>query len=263
MIEFILNLKVRNECLFQFGTINFILALFFLGLTKYSNMQLNNISAWFKPFKFASSIGLYSWTMAWYCFYLPNFNIILFNYSVIILLGFEIIYIALQASKGQLSHFNISTPLYSTLFFFMGFAASVISAYTGFVGYLFFIHQFPELPEYYVWAIRLGIIIFVVFSFEGFLMGSRLSHTIGGKDGSPGIPILNWSKKFGDPRIAHFIGMHALQVLPFLAFYFLKNTYAVFIISILYGLLATFTLAQAIKGKPLFKESKKQIEERE
>jgi len=49
MIEFILNLKVRNECLFQFGTINFILALFFLGLTKYSNMQLNNISAWFKP----------------------------------------------------------------------------------------------------------------------------------------------------------------------------------------------------------------------
>jgi hypothetical protein len=93
MIEFILSLKVRNECLFYFGTINFVLALLFLGLTKYSNMQLNNISAWFKPFKFASSIGLYSWTMAWYCFYLPNFNSTLFNYSVIILLGFEIIYI--------------------------------------------------------------------------------------------------------------------------------------------------------------------------
>ena len=35
--------------------------------------------------------------MAWYCYYLPSFNIRLFNWTVSVLLGFEIVYIAIQA----------------------------------------------------------------------------------------------------------------------------------------------------------------------
>jgi hypothetical protein len=46
--------------------------------------------------------------------------------------------------------------------------------------------------------------------------------------------------------------MHALQVLPVLSFYVLKNTKLTIVIAILYGLLALSTLIQALKGKPLF-----------
>jgi hypothetical protein len=166
-------------------------------------------------------------------------------------LGFEIVYIAIQANRGQLSHFNLSSSFYATMYSFMALAASAVTIYTAYVGWLFMVNQFPELPTSYVWAIRMALWIFVVFSFEGFLMGSKLTHTIGGADGGPGLPLLNWSTKFGDPRVAHFIGMHALQLLPFLAYYFVTNKYWVLVIAILYLSLATFTLIQALKGKPL------------
>jgi hypothetical protein len=256
MIEFIQTLKLRNDTLFFFGLICLGFSFIFLILSKLNNAQVFNVSAWYKPFKFAFSTFLYSWAMAWYCWYLPDFNSSFFNWSVIILLGFEIIYIAIQAGRGQLSHFNLSTTVYSALYSAMAIAASLVTIYTAYVGLLFFTNHFPELPDFYLWSIRLGIIIFVIFAFEGFVMGSKLTHTIGGPDGGPGLPVLNWSTRFGDPRIAHFIGMHALQVLPILSFYIFRSTMATILLSFLYLLLAITTLVQAIQGKPLIKTGK-------
>jgi hypothetical protein len=253
MIHFIQDLKVRNETLFYFGLLCLLLSWLFLILTKTSNVQVYGVNAWYKPFKFAFSTLTFAWAMAWYCYYLPHFNIPLFNWSVIILLGFEIAYIAFQASKGQLSHYNISTPLYSALYSMMALAASAVTIYTAYVGFLFFMYSFPELPTYYVWAIRLGIVIFVIFSFQGFAMGSRLNHSVGALNDNSNLFVLGWSKTVGDLRVSHFIGMHALQVLPFIAFYFLKNTKLTFACAIVYALLAVLSLIQALKGKPFMK----------
>ena len=252
MIDFIQQIKHRNETMFYYGLLCLALSLIFITLTKFTDTQVYNVNAWYKPFKFAFSTFTFAWAMAWYCYYLPDFNIKLFNWSVIILLGFEIVYIALQASKGQLSHYNLSTPVYAFLYSMMALAATLVTVYTAYVGFLFFNNSFPDLPAYYVWAIRLGIGLFVLFSFEGFLMGSRLNHSVGGLNDNSNWFIMGWSKTVGDLRVAHFIGMHALQVLPFLSYYFLKSTKATLILSILYGCLALVTLYQALNGKPLF-----------
>lgn len=255
MINFIQQLKFRNETLFYFGLVCIALSLAFLVLIKITTTQIHNVNTWNKPFKFAISLGIYSWTMAWYCYYLPSFNINLFNWTVVILWSFEIIYIALQASKGQQSHYNLSTTIYSILYSLMAIAATIITLYTAYIGFLFFKNSFPELPNYYVWAIRLGIIIFVIFSFEGFLMGSRLNHSVGALNDNSNWLIVGWSKTFGDLRVSHFIGMHALQVLPILSYYTFKNTKLTVGLSVLYGLLAFFTLIQALQGRPLIRPS--------
>jgi hypothetical protein len=85
--------------------------------------------------------------MAWYCAYLPDFNIKMFNWTVVVLWSFEIIYIAAQAAKGQLSHYNHSTPLYSALYAMMALAATIVTVYTAYIGYLFFRNEFTGLPD--------------------------------------------------------------------------------------------------------------------
>ncbi len=260
MFDFLHQLKTKNESLFYFGLICFLFSIVFLILAKTTNTIVFSVNAWYKPFKFAFSTFLFVWAMAWYCSYLSNFNIHFFNWTVILLLGFEIIYIAIQANKGQLSHFNLSTTFYATMYSLMAFAASVVTIYTAYIGFLFFKNSFPELPEYYLWSIRLGILIFVVFAFEGFAMGSRLNHSVGAVNDNSNWFIVAWSQTVGDLRVSHFIGMHALQVLPILSYYFLKSNKSTIFVSIIYALLAIFTLVQALKGKPLIKSKKTQIE---
>ncbi len=254
MIDFIQTLKSRNETLFIFGWVCLFIAILFLIFAKTTSTQVYGVNAWYKPFKFAFSTFTFAWAMAWYCSYLPDFNIKLFNWTIIVLLGFEIVYIAIQASKGQLSHYNISSSFYSAMYSLMALAASLVTIYTAYVGVLFFKHSFPELPNYYVWAIRLGIIVFVIFSFEGFAMGSRMNHSVGALNDNSNWFILGWSKTVGDLRVAHFIGMHALQILPLLSFHVLKNTKWTIGLSVIYGLLALMTLIQALQGKPLIRQ---------
>lgn len=248
---FISELKTRNEPLCWFGLLCFAASLVFIVLSFRSSLLVAGVNAWYKPLKFALSIGIYCWTMGWFVHYLPKFNASLFNLTIILLLGFEIVYIALQAGRGQLSHFNQSTPVYVILYRLMAIAATVVTLYTAYVGIEFF-RQPVQLPAAYLNGIRAGIFIFVIFSLEGFVMGSRLSHTIGGTDGNHGIAFLGWSKRFGDPRVAHFIGMHALQVLPLLGWYVFRESRWVWLTAALYFLLALFTLVQALRGLPLF-----------
>ena len=142
MTTFIQQLRERNETMYYFGLICLIAAIVFLILSKVSNVQVNNVSAWIKPFKFSFSTFLFAWAMLWYCSYLPDFNVPIFNWSIIILLGFEIVYIALQAYRGQLSHFNVTTPFYSAMYSMMAMAATVVTIYTAYVAYLFFKNDF-------------------------------------------------------------------------------------------------------------------------
>ena len=104
----------------------------------------------------------------------------------------------------------------------------------------------------YIWGIRLGIVLFVIFSLEGGLMAAYMAHTVGAPDGGPGLPVVNRSKQYGDLRVAHFIGIHLLQAVPLFGYFIAANKKAVLFFSTVYLVFTLLLFVQAMMGVPLF-----------
>lgn len=248
---FLDELKQRNEVLYFTTMICFVLGIVCLLLTRVAPIQVLGTSAWYKPFKFFMSTALFTGAMGWYLFYLGESRAVaIYSWGLVVLFAIEDVYIFLQAARGTTSHFNISSPFHAIMWPVMGAAAVAISVWTLIVSFPFFTRTFPELPVAYLWGIRFGLLIFVVFSLEGIAMGARMAHTVGAADGGNGLPIVNWSSNNGDLRVAHFFGMHALQILPLLGFFLIPNVYALGAVSLVYLAGCVFVFVQAISGKP-------------
>ena len=133
----------------------------------------------------------------------------------------EIAGIALQSLRGTTSHFNERTAFDSAVFGLMG---TMILLSTLLAAALLFLYcTVPtDLPSPYVWAVRLGLVLFLFGSSVGPMMVRRGAHAVGVPDGGPGLPLVNWSTKGGDLRVAHALGLHALQILPLAAWALLR-----------------------------------------
>jgi len=254
MIEFLESIKAKNDTLFYYGLICLIASIVCLILSRFNSIQVLGISAWIKPFKFCISTTIMAWTMAYYMQFLNNQSqVSIYNWSMIILLTLEIVLITYQASRGKMSHFNQESTAGAAIFSIMGLAITVFMLHTAYITVLFFLQDSFEASPILILAIKLGLIITIVFAFEGFAMGAMMKHTVGAADGGAGLPLVNWSKNHGDLRIAHFFGMHALQLVPLTSVYIARQKTDVIIIAAVYFFLVSFTLIQASMGKPLLK----------
>ncbi|MFI6414021.1 hypothetical protein [Streptomyces sp. NPDC050585] len=187
---------------------------------------------WAKPFKFAVSFVAYCLSLAWMLSLLPRQSragrraASWAGTVVAVACATEMALIAGQAVRGRRSHFNYATPLDSAVFTAMGVMAMVIWCGTLAVAVLLFRARMADRAT--VWTIRLSTVLALVGAGFGVLMtrpapGQRRgvsdvvgAHSVGVPDGGPGLPLLGWSTTGGDLRIPHFVGMHALQVLPLL-----------------------------------------------
>ena len=230
---------------------------------------------WLKPAKFAISMAIYMLTLAWIFTLLPEWPRTrrFVGWVTAIVLVLEVGIIDLQAWRGTTSHFNVGTPLDAALFLTMGLAIVVQTLASIAAAVAVWRQTFQDRAL--GWALRFGLIITIAGATTGGLMTRPMSthieraqgtgrirvagaHTVGARDGGPGLPGTGWSVQHGDVRIPHFLGLHAMQVLPLLAVVLRRRRSAdnvrarlMFVAASSYGSLFGILLWQALRGQSL------------
>lgn len=236
--------------------------------------------AWLKPLKFAVSTAIYCATLAWVLRYLPDWPRLARRTAAVTAWVFvvEVALVALQAARGTTSHFNTSTSLNGAIFSVMGVAIAVQTVAA--VAIAVALWRQPFVDRAMGWALRLGMTLAVAGASVGGMMtqptAAQLAqaretrqmpragaHTVGAPDGGAGLPGTGWSLTHGDLRVPHFVGLHAMQALPFVAWLVTRrrgtrDSARVGVVvgaAVSYAALFALLLAQAMLGQPLIAPS--------
>nr|WP_286132025.1 hypothetical protein [Clavibacter michiganensis] len=191
--------------------------------------QVAGAEVWLKPLKFSLSILLYCVTWAWLIAHLTRFRKAAHTAGTVIAVAVAVEQLAIvgAAASATTSHFNVSTPFATALWGVMAVSITILYVATFVTTVLLFWMPLPTVSL--TVAVRTGAAIALVGLGLAFLMtgptaqqlddyqGIVGAHTVGIADGGPGLPLLGWSTVAGDLRIPHFVGMHALQLLPLFA----------------------------------------------
>ncbi len=254
--------KNQSPILFYIVMIHFIVAIGCIGALSIDNRNLMGINVWVKPLKFSLSITIYLLTVGYLITLYPyskrKKNVLNNIVSFTLLIEMGIIFY--QASRGVQSHYNTSSLFDGLLFAGMG----ILIAINVLIMILFIVDTIRlklKTTKSIQFAILLGWIILVLGSWIGGQMISQMSHNVGVVDGGVGLPLVNWSTIGGDLRIAHFFGLHGIQIIPLLALW-LSNKWktvnrnqiiAVTIFALVYASWIGFVFYQAKQGIPLIR----------
>lgn len=216
---------------------------------------LRGANVWLKPMKFAASIGLLALTTAWFAGHLPATRRAgrAIDWIVWLLIGagsFELAYITLQAALGQGSHYNVGDAFHATMYGLMGLGAIMLTATQPMLAWQLYRHPDPARPAAYRQAILIGLVL-------TFVLGAGVGGILSGQQpptGGQTLPLVGWALGGGDLRPAHFVGIHAGQLLPLFGFAVaalgLRRAKTwVWAATVLYVMLFTALLAWGLAGR--------------
>jgi hypothetical protein len=179
------------------------------------------VNPWIKPIKFSMSFSTFASTVSLLLLALqiPKWQLTLARRAIAASVALEILSLGMQAGRsafGLAGHSFVD----SSLALLTNSMVMVNTAIVCGMLALFCANRvrsaMADGPM--VAAIRYSIVIFLAGNAIGGYMLARGSHTVGTADGGPGLPFVNWSTIGGDLRIAHFISIHAIQIVPLFAY---------------------------------------------
>jgi hypothetical protein len=260
--RFFIDLDATDHLLSQFGWILLLSLPVFAAFSYYDPGTLHMANPWFKPVKFAISFATFVWTSSLFLerLRMPRWLSVGVRQTMVASVTLEMLCLAAQAWRSTL----VAAPHSLTDSLIAQMTTAMVSVNTAIlVGMLaLFCGKRDRVwlaDAAMVLSIRLGIVIFLVGNAVGGYMLARGSHTVGATDGGPGLPFLNWSTLAGDLRIAHFIAIHAIQIVPLFAWLLWQMTprpelkyrrIAVYAVGALVALLVGGTFVQAMLAHP-------------
>ncbi|MGC2745671.1 MAG: hypothetical protein WA672_21070 [Candidatus Angelobacter sp.] len=180
-----------------------------------------SVSPWIKPIKFSMSFSTFASTVSLFLLVLriPKWQLTLVRRTIAASVALEILSLAAQAWRSAY-HLSGQSLLDTCLAHTTNSMVMVNTAIVCWMLALFCGNrvQTDRIDRPMVSAIRYSIMIFLAGNAIGGYMLARGSHTVGLADGGPGLPFVNWSVIGGDLRIAHFIAIHAIQIVPLFAY---------------------------------------------
>jgi hypothetical protein len=179
------------------------------------------VNPWIKPIKFSMSFSTFASTISLFLLALriPKWQLTLARRAIAASVAFEILSLAAQAWRSA-HHLSGHSLLDTSLAQMTNSMVMVNTAIVCWMLALFCINRVHTvwIDRPMIAAIRYSIVIFLAGNAIGGYMLARGSHTVGVADGGPGLPFVNWSVIGGDLRIAHFIAIHAIQIVPLFAY---------------------------------------------
>lgn len=208
------ELVARQRTLAWFGIVMALAMLPALVALGLDGRELRGVGVWAKPLKFMAATSLFALTLAWFTDLVEpsqrGARGLRWMAGLTIAIAFaEVSYITLQAALGQPSHYNFSDALHVALYSAMGFAATVMTATQLILAWAILRHGRPGLHPVWRASVVAGLVL-------GFLLGGTAGGLLGSMQppAGAGLPVVGWHPDGGDLRPAHFLGLHATQLLP-------------------------------------------------
>jgi hypothetical protein len=221
------------------------------------------VNPWIKPIKFSMSFSTFASTISLLLMALqiPRWQLTLVRRAIAASVALEILSLAAQAWRSAY-HLSGHSLLDTSL---AQMTNSMVMVNTGIVCWMLALFCANRVRTNWidrpmVSAIRYSIMIFLAGNAIGGYMLARGSHTVGVADGGPGLPFVNWSVIGGDLRIAHFVAIHAIQIVPLFAYILAQmapilpvkhRRMAVGALAIAVSMVVGATFVQAALGRPL------------
>lgn len=229
----------------------------------FDNRTIDGTVVWAKPLKFSISFAVLFATMALVEPYFSQswrdgrmFAGIAAVMAASMLL--EMIYMIAMAAQMQTSHFNTATPFTGLMYSLMGVGAVCLVIGVGLMGWAAFRDKDasfgPGLRAGVGWGFVLSFILTMITAGT---MSSMAGHYIGTPaPGAAVIPLMGWSASVGDLRPAHFVSLHAMQVLPLLGLYSDRRAKGAGLVkgaAVIYVVITLGMFGQALMGLPVIR----------
>lgn len=207
------SLSWASKFLVSYGLI-MLLALVFCYVWSLSDHRLiREVGVWVKPMKFMLSTALFALTTVWVLKVahsdLDQMPVYPWIVALLVLTSlFEVVYISYQASQGSASHYNVSDPFHAFMFGVMAVAAVGLTFSQAWLAWEIWTEQKGAELRVETLGVIIGLTMtFVLSTISGFMLGGNQPPS------GQGIPIVGWHL-YKDIRPAHFLGVHAQQLIP-------------------------------------------------